>query len=185
MKPDPVGRIPTGDRTPSWIVVWNVPSKVDPGPLKHTWLERRLLPLLKRERSAWLEAAPGRPLPSPLEGITGRIKEARELLAALVDGYSPAQLVDREPLRVLPDDIKKIIQDAIHRAYLDLRIIQPLASELEAAIKQLEKVVEKVVTAWANAAAREMRARVLEELEVAAERLRRALEALPRGVVLP
>ena len=85
----------------------------------------------------------------------------------------------------LKNIIKKIIQDAIHRAYLDLRIIQPLASELEAAIKQLEKVVEKVVTAWANAAAREMRARVLEELEVAAERLRRALEALPRGVVLP
>lgn len=152
--------------------------------LKHTWLERRLLGQLRTERGTWLKERSQR-LPNVLAGLSGRIQEIRSLLADIVEGYSPRQLIDHGPLGILPDEVRQAIKAAVHQAYLELGIMQPLVAELEGALNQFERIAEKVIGAWEDGALVKKRAQILDELEVATERLRQALDAFPRGVVLP
>lgn len=152
--------------------------------LKHTWLERRLLPRLQLERKEWLAKKDQGRLPEVLAGLPGRIAVAWELNAEVIQGYSPAQLVDQGVLSALPDDLRQILREAVHQAYLAAGIIQEPAAALEAALKKFEAVASQVPVAWRQSDKKYL-ADVLDKLEKTAQCLKGALEALPRGVVLP
>lgn len=152
--------------------------------LEHTWLKRRLLTRVRAERAEWLKAVGTGSLPKVLAGIPARIKETRKLLACLIEGYSPAQLVDLCPLAALPHETKKIIKGAVHKAYLDSGVIQPLAAQLRGALDEFEAEAAEIGPAWTGAAGAKKIDSVLDGLETAAERLRQALLDLPREVVL-
>ena len=102
--------------------------------LKHTWLENRLLWQIRQQRDEWLEIPPDGEPPSVIVGAVARCAEVRKLIHALVDAYSPAQLVDAGPLRALPDDTRRSISVAVHRIYLDLGFVQPIVPEIEEAV---------------------------------------------------
>src|SRR5687767_9165557 len=116
--------------------------------LEHTWLKRRLLAQLRTERSFWLRRADGTPLPNVLAGIPARVEETRLLHARLIEGYSPAQLIEQSPLAALPTKVKKTIQSAVHQAYVDSGIIQPLAAQLDEALNDFELVASEVCRVW-------------------------------------
>jgi hypothetical protein len=153
--------------------------------LEHTWLKRRLLSYLRTERDTWLKAAGAEPLPKVLDGIPARIKEARQLQAKLIECYSPAQLVERGPLAVLPDGAKKLIKDAVHKAYLDSGIIQSPAKQFGEALDNFESKTAEIARAWARGKGAKRIECALDDLESAAQRLRSALLDLPQEVVLP
>lgn len=150
--------------------------------LEHTWLKNRLLYQIESNRELWA-ASEEDELPRILGNIPKQIQRARELIAGIYDGYSPAQLVDTVPLSVLPTEIKTVIKDAVHNSFLHLGLIQPLVIELESALNLFESVVWKMDSEWKDGP--HARTRVIDELKTAAVRLRKALLALPREVILP
>jgi hypothetical protein len=149
--------------------------------LEHTWLKRRLLAQLRESGDAWAHDL-DLPVPRVLQGIEGRLCEARRFIGALIDLYGPAQLVDHGPLRSLPPEVRQLIKDAVENAYLRLDFIQPLSREAEAALSSFEEVFNRLPLAWNSL---QCRASVLRDLALAGERLRAALAALPEGVVIP
>jgi hypothetical protein len=153
--------------------------------LEHTWLKRRLLYRLRTERNEWLRAVATDPLPDILAGIPPQIEETRKLLASIIEGYSPAQLIDQGLLAALPKKARGLIRDAVHKAYLDSEVMQPLVCRLEAALSDFESNAENIACAWFSGVGDEKLTDVLMNLESSAERLRRALLELPREVVLP
>jgi len=151
--------------------------------LKHTWLENRLLPQIRQQRSEWLEAPGGGEPPSVIVGAAARCAEVRRLIHAVIDACTPAQLVDAGPLQALADDTRRSLKDAVHRIYLDLGVVQPLVAEVEEAIAGLEAAVALCIRNWS--AKPNLRSAALDDLDAAAVRLRETLKALPRGVILP
>lgn len=153
--------------------------------LEHTWLKRRLLFLLRTERDEWLKAVATEPLPEVLEGIPAQIQQSRHLLSSLLEGYSPAQLIDQGVLAALPREARGLIRDAVHRAYLNSNVMQPLVARFGTALNDVESQAAQVPSAWATGVGNEKLTGVLMNLEYAAEQLRRALLDLPQEVVLP
>jgi hypothetical protein len=152
--------------------------------LEHTWLKRRLLFLLRTEREEWLKAVTTDPLPEVLDGIPAQIQQSRHLLASLLEGYSPAQLIDQGILSALPKEARRLIRDAVHRAYLNSNVMQPLLARLGAALNDLESTAAQIASVWGAGIGDEKLIGVLMNLESAAEQLRMALLELPE-VVLP
>lgn len=161
-----------------------IPCEIDNlcASLEHTWLKNRLLNQVAANREVWAESE-DEELPRILKAIPSEVQRARRLLTDIYEGYSPAQLVEMVPLSALPTEIKSIIKNAAHASFLALCLIQPLAEELETALDQFELAAQRLVAEWKSG--RDARLRVLDELKSAAVRLRKALLALPREVVLP
>jgi hypothetical protein len=153
--------------------------------LEHTWLKRRLLYRLRTERDEWLKAVATEPLPDILAGIPDQIQETRKLLAGVIEGYSPARLIDLGLLAALPDKARSLIRNALHKAYLSSGVMQPLVCRLEEAVSDFESKAEEIPGAWFTGVDDEKLTRVLTSLEYSAERLRKALIELPHEVVLP
>lgn len=150
--------------------------------LEHTWLKNRLLNQVEANREDWA-ASEEEELPRVLKTIPSQVQRAKDLLTDIYEGYSPAQLVEKVPLSAFPTEIKSIIKKAAHAYFLELGLMQPLAEELETALDQFESATKRLVAEWKNG--RDARLRVIDELKSAAVRLRKALLALPREVVLP
>ena len=161
-----------------------IPCDINVRALSHTWLGKRLLKGLQLNRDRWLDAG-GDSLPRVLAVLPARTQEARLLASQLIDGYSPLHLVERGPLTILPGQVKAMIKEAIHHAYLDLGIMQPLTVEVTDAAADLGTVTSELSLAWCDPSSARRRAEILDALRVVAERLKRALDALPYGVVLP
>jgi hypothetical protein len=153
--------------------------------LEHTWLKRRLLYRLRTERDEWLKAVATEPLPDILAGIPAQIEETRKLLTSVIEGYSPARLIDHGLLAALPEKARDLIRDAVHKAYLNSEAMQPIVCRLEAALSDFESNAEEIPCAWFSGVGDEKLTRVLMNLEYSAERLRKALLELPQEVVLP
>lgn len=161
-----------------------IPSEIDGrrAVLGHTWLDNQLLLHLKRQQESWARSTDGA-LPLPLASIPQQLEKVRKLIDDAINGFSPAQLVDRGPLSALDLDARTSIKNAVHIAYLALGVIQPLIEELTGAANQLDEVTTRTRANWQEGP--EMRLHLMNELEAAAVRLRYALKELPREVVFP
>ena len=148
--------------------------------LEHTWLKRRLLAQVRDNNASW--TASDLPLPGVLVGVDGRLVIARRFVSTLIDLYGPAQLVDDGPLASLPLGVTNLIKEAIHRAFLQTDVIQPLDREANLALEEFEAVASTISTTWSNPQARP---ELLRSLSITGERLRSALAALPEGIVIP
>ncbi len=153
--------------------------------LEHTWLKRRLLFRLRTERVEWLKAAATEPLPDILAGIPAQIQETRELLANVMEGYSPARLIDPGVLGALPEKERGLIRSAVHQAYLESGVMHSLVGRLEVALNDFESKAAEIPLAWGKGVSDVKLTDILMNLEYAAERLRSVLLELPQEVVLP
>jgi hypothetical protein len=153
--------------------------------LEHDWLKNYLQRQINAERKEWLGRKSGAPLPRVIAGIPPKVEEVTRLLKAAVVSSSPSQLIDKTPLADFPSEIREVICEAAHQAYLDLGIIQPLISELELSSAAFEKAAAQFVVAWQSEAGRSRLAATLNGLEESAIRLRKSLLSLPREILLP
>lgn len=146
--------------------------------LEHNRLKHMLINSLRSKHTDWLSSEA---FPAELSVLEICIAEARAISSALIDGYSPAQMVELGPLRYLPEQTRVAVRDAIHCAYLKCGIVQNKKDALENATQQFEKVARLIQSAW-NSTARE---ELLHRLGAASRELQEKLNELPEGIVWP
>lgn len=153
--------------------------------LKHSWLENEVLNktpeivLFLRRNSGW----------PALQGFSSSTKQAIALAEQVEPGFSPAQLVDESrPLLALSDADRAAVRTAVHSAYLECFDASSIADELRVAAKEMDVAFAVMLREWnlpdelvSDTALQETWLGVL----TAGERLRVALDALPKGIVLP
>lgn len=152
------------------------------GPLRHTWLERRLIYELRVDRDKWLRAAAGDPLPGVLAGIPVQLKRVSTLLDRMIEDFSPAQLVDRGPLGGLSQEVRQLLREALHNAYLASGEVLLLQQNLRESLARFSAVAGRIETVW-RSGDRAAKNALFDELGAQASQLRDAL-ALPQGVIL-
>lgn len=161
------------------------PASILRGHLKHYWLENEVLNktaekvVTLRHRMGWPE----------LSRFPDDAKDALALAEQVELGFSPAHLVDEcAPLACLSDEERKTIHDAVHRAYLERFDAPRVALSLRNAAKRMATALDRILEEWRKSddalSDATLQARWRAVLE-AAESLRDALDALPKGVVLP
>jgi hypothetical protein len=151
--------------------------------LEHTWLKRRLLPQLTREKAFWL-AADQCAVPSALLGLPARLAETEVFLESALEGYSPAQLVRSGPLSNLPHDFRTAMMAAIHQQYLNAQIIQPLIASAEQHIADMRVAADALLLTWEGGTV-VRRSELWDTLSKKAEALRSVLASFPTEIVLP
>lgn len=124
-----------------------------------------------------------------LRHFPGNVEQALALADEIESGFSPVQLVDTcAPLAGLPNDQRRLIRQAVHAAYLKCFDVPSTAQGLREAAARMQAALSAMLAEWNKADETvsdfKLRTRwgvVLDE----AERLRIALDALPKGIVLP
>ena len=170
-------RLPLTEKTASSMVLR--------AQLKHSWLENEVLNkapetvLFLRNNSGW----------PALHGFPSSTEQAIALAMQVENGFSPAQLVDEcLPLLALSDTDRAAVRDAVHSAYLECFDATSLADELQAAAVEMDSALTAMIGEW-NLPDESVRDAVLREywqvVLTSGERLRAALDALPKGIVLP
>lgn len=149
--------------------------------LRHTWLERRLLPRL-REAHLSKETLGAEP-PGFLMAVPVKVSEVREVLQLAQDACSPARLVAIEPLRDLPKDVRTWLCEILHEQYLEAGGVQAEIGEAEAAATDLDRAIRQILDGWTHEPRHQ--AGMWNAAEEAATRLRDALGKLGSGAVLP
>ncbi len=155
------------------------------GRLKHSWLENEVLNktpeivVTLRHEVGWPE----------LQRFPADADQALALAAKVEFGFSPVRLVDQcAPLTTLPEDQRLAIRQAVHAAYLGCFDAHSAAQCLRDAANHTKAALLALLDEWnkpdvaISDTELQMRWRgVLRE----AEHLRVALDALPKGIVLP
>lgn len=167
------------------LIPWNIDCKASTlrGVLKHAWLEK---PILDKEpdTAAQLCAQPGGWGTLKTE-FPVRLRQLRELTETMVEGFSPAQLVDRlGAFAAVSMPAREAMKKAVHEAYLEssgIRDLQPLlrsaADEIETAIRRFRET--------ATDGQQEALRRAWQDVLASATKLHDILERLPKGIVLP
>ena len=153
--------------------------------LSHDWLKKQLLRGIAILRETKPACSANGPTPPVIVNAADWLEEATRVADNIIEDYSPARLIEGGPLSSLPDDLQRVIKEAVHKAYLDLGFIQALADEVTSAIAELRNARECLVKTWEPATDATMRYSTLDRLEEAAIRLKRSFDALPDGVILP
>jgi hypothetical protein len=153
------------------------------GSLRHTWLEGRLIYELRVDRDKWLRASASEPLPRVLAGIPAQMERVSTLLEGMIQDFGPAQLVDRGPLGGLSPEVRQLLREALHNAYLASGEVFLLRQNLREAIAGFSEVAGRIETVW-RSGDRQAKNDLFDELSAQSCRLRDAL-ALPQGVILP
>ncbi len=151
--------------------------------LKHDWLEHQVIRPLRSERDMWLTLDGDSPLPSMVSNFHEWVSETKRFSEAALEGFSPKQLVNQSPLSQLSEDLRELISDRVHQAYLDSGVVQPLVKELDEAIELANEASKLLGQAWGSRDPEE-RLRAIDGFDVAVTRMRDTLRKFPRGVVL-
>lgn len=155
------------------------------GRLKHSWLENELLNktagtiIELRRQAGW----------SALRRFPSKAEQAFALAGDVEPGFSPARLVDEcAPLASISEEQRSIIRKAVHAAYLECFDVHAAARQLEVSAADTRKALFCFLDEWDKpdeaVSEAELTSRWNAVLRVA-ERLRAALDALPKGIVLP
>ena len=115
------------------------------------------------------------------------ITQAKELAENMVEGFGPAQLVDRGPLAVLSDAGRTLLKEVLHRAYLEATGIESLKEPLRKALETCEDAFRAFQETWRRepSAPPDDVKTAFDGLLTAARGLLGEVEKLPKGVVLP
>lgn len=155
------------------------------GRLKHSWLENEILNktpevvVVLRHSAGW----------PALHHFSNEAKQAVALADEIESGFSPARLVDEcAPLAALAEDQRNALRTAAHEAYLACFDVRGAADRLSEAAKNMQVSLTGLLVEWDKGddavSDEELLARWQSVLDKA-ELLRDALDALPRGIVLP
>lgn len=155
------------------------------GRLKHSWLENEVL-----NKTPEIVVALRRDAGWPaLKRFPADVQQALSLADEVEFAFSPARLVDDcAPLAALAEDQRTIVRQSVHAAYLKCFDAQAAAQWLRDAAERMKTALSALLAEWDKAdeavSDAELQARWGAVLD-AAEPLRNALDALPKGIVLP
>jgi len=165
------------------ITVGTSPATLKSSQLKHSWIENEILNkdpdivVALRRTDLW----------PALQAFPARADSAIQLAGDIEMGFTPALLVqDGLPLAALPADVREQLRNTLHGLFLSHIDCSALSRELAAAGIGLKNRLMVFLDTWSNEniCDEDIRSHWSAVL-AAAERARRALGALPRGVVLP
>jgi len=164
------------------------------GLLWHSWLKNQILkmdagyvahmhsrPSLLEERESFERKI------QPGGEFDSRLDEARRFAREMVDGFSPAQLVDSGPLTSLSTEARAGLKSVIHGEYLEQTSIEERSGPIAGAVDELGKALSDFRDVWyqrSQAEADQVRAG-FEQLQARARALHEMLGNLPEGIVLP
>ncbi len=164
------------------------------GLLWHSWLKNQILkmdagyvthmhsrPSLLEERESFERKI------QPEGEFESRLDEARRFARDMIDGFSPAQLVDTGPLAAISAEARASLKEVVHGEYLKQTSIEARTEPVAAAVDELGKALRKFRDVWyqqPRADAEQIRAG-FEQLQTRARALHEMLGNLPEGIVLP
>lgn len=155
------------------------------GQLKHSWLENQVLNKTP-DIVVMLRRGNGWPV---LQRFTADTEQALALADEIEFGFSPARLVsDCAPLAALPEELRHAIREVVHTAYLECFDTENAAQRIRETTVTMKSALLKLLDEWdkpddaLSDAGLQSRWRAVLD---AAEPLRDALDALPKGIVLP
>lgn len=168
-------------RTP-WEI--SCPANTLRGQLKHSWLENGIL--CARPANVVGRRADGSfEREGKIAQYLNDIDVTRQLAEDLIQGFSPAQLVDQlGPLQKLPEETRLKIKEAVHDAYLDSSGMTELAESLGQEAEVFAKEFEKFSKVWNTGDDTDLK-KAWQGVLQKAETLLAVFEKLPKGVVLP
>jgi hypothetical protein len=160
--------------------------------LRHNWLGHEVLPFEDEYIAMiYVEDSPSRDRFAerirPGGTFEHYIGKAKALSAIVVQGFSPAQLVDDGPLLALSDEGRALIRSLLHDEYLKQTGIESLSLSLQAAVSDLFERYKHFVKHWYSEprAAQEEIKESFGDFQRSAKVFDEVLESLPKGVVLP
>lgn len=164
------------------------------GLLWHSWLKNQILktdpgyvayihsrPSLLEERESFEQKI------QPGGEFESRLDESRRFSRDMVDGFSPAQLVDSGPLANLSDEVRASLKSAVHGEYLEQTLIEERTRPVAEAVEELGKALGEFKAVWyqrPRSGANLIR-ESFEQLQARARVLHVMLGNLPEGIVLP
>jgi len=121
-----------------------------------------------------------------------RLRSLKDLTEMVVEGYSPARVVERGPLTQFSEPVQTAIEEVLHEQYLKTPLyeghcIVELQAELRAATDNFSSALDNFRAVWfqdPSASANDVQTSFQTLLKHASS-LREALDHLPRGFVLP
>jgi len=160
--------------------------------LRHNWLGHEVLNFDANYISKiYAEASPSRERfverIKPGGAFDMNLKKAKALSVSVIDGFSPAQLVDNGPLGALQDDTRALIKRVLHNDYLEKTGIIELSESIQIAASDLSDAYTHFVKEWySQPPAGQARIKEsFEKVQSCGKALCEALGKLPKGVVLP
>lgn len=168
------------------LTPWNIPCDANTlrGQLKHSWLENEILYIsLETVITLWRQGGSDLAIRYAM-----RVQDLSGLIESLVEGYSPAQLMDTlKPFDGLGAEERATIKGAIHAAYLESSGILALQAPLKAAAVGMEAALRELSRAWAlpQPQGEDTVRAAWEGVHEKSRVLIMELERLPKGVVLP
>lgn len=164
------------------------------GLLWHSWLKNQILKMdagyvaHMHSRPSLLEARESFERKIQPEGeFESRLDESRLFARDMVDGFSPAQLVDSGPLANLSAEARASLKSAVHGEYLEQTSIEERTGPVTEAVNELGKALGEFRDVWyrrPHSEAEQIRAG-FEQLQTRARALHEMLGNLPEGIVLP
>jgi hypothetical protein len=125
------------------------------GILRHSWLENQVLPvseeflILMRKSGTLVKARKSfERMIEPRGQFSDYCNLANQLVLGMVDGFSPACLVDDGPLAILPTPLSEVIKSALHSQYLEQSRIEEHSVPISNAIKNVKKALGRFSRLW-------------------------------------
>ena len=168
---------------------WNIACRANTfrGQLKHSWLENQVCNKTANDVATlwrtqiWDEVIG--------EIFQYRIDQMRELANELVNGFSPAQLVDQlSPLQNFSEENRFRLKNVLHSAYIENSGISALSELLSQEIEGFAQEFTRFLTVWNTKRTDENEPALRHgwnQLQQVANSLLAVFEKLPKGVVLP
>jgi hypothetical protein len=114
-------------------------------------------------------------------------KEVREFCNIMIEGLSPARLLDRKPLSLLLGELRQLIAGDLHQLYLKRSEIERAKAEIRATVVEFEASLVALCRLW-NTEPRvdkEVVKTAFEKLQCIGRKLHAALGIVPQGTILP
>lgn len=164
------------------------------GLLWHSWLKNQILKTdagyvayIHSRSSLFEERESFEQKIQPGGEFESRLDEARRFARDMVDGFSPAQLVDGGPLANLSDEVRAGLKSAVHDEYLEQTLIEERTGPVAEGVEELSKALGEFNDVWYRRPPSEagLIRESFEQLQARARVLHEMLGDLPEGIVLP
>jgi hypothetical protein len=116
-----------------------------------------------------------------------KLSDARRFASEMIEGFSPAQLVDSGPLANLSAEARTSIKAVIHDEYLRQTMIEERTGPIASGVDDMERALKGFSTVWYRRppAQQDLVKTEFERLQACARLLHEKLGSLPEGIVLP
>jgi hypothetical protein len=160
--------------------------------LRHSWLEHMILER-NPERVAQMHGLTSsrreafEKLIEPNGEFHQYLAEARRLVQIMVDGFSPAELVDKSALGCLPTDVLVLIKGILHQVYLTQSNIAHAAHHVKNAVEDLSNELQLFAGVWFDSPPSDYNTikERFKGVQNRAQVLHAVLGRLPKGTILP